>query len=149
MTPRTKAAAITLAGITALAGLTACGPSQEDQDKTAATDVATKFVQASSFDRCRYDADYTTQEAIDRCQSGRTSDAEKKADELSWSVQEVQPWGDGYAVKLKSSYVMVVGLVKIGNDWKVSKDDSASESVAAQSDWACQVIGGPGCGGGK
>jgi len=149
MTPRTKAAAITLASLTALAGLTACGPSQQDQDKTAAADVATKFVQASSFDKCRYLAVYTTPEAIERCQASRSSESEKKAGSQDWAVQATEPWGAGYAVKLKGVDLEVVGLVKVGSDWKVSKYDTTSESVAAQSDWACQVIGGPDCGGGK
>lgn len=149
MNTRIKTGAISLASVAVLAALTGCGPSQEEQDKTAVTEVATQFVLASSFDKCKYEADYTDQIAIEGCQSVRSSSMQKVANSQVLEVQATEPWGAGYAVKLKGLDFTVVGLVKIGDSWKVSKDDTTSEAVAAQSDWACQVIGGPDCGGSK
>lgn len=153
MNTRIKTAAISLASVAVLVALTGCGPSQQEQDKTAATDVAQKFTKASLHDKCLYDARYTTKDAIDRCQSGWNTADTKEGDGRDLSVQDAQVWGDGFAVKLKhldaDTTVFVVGLVKIGDAWKVSKEDTTSEAVGAQSDWACQVIGGPDCGGSK
>lgn len=151
MNTRIKATVI-LAGVAVLAALTGCGPSQQEQDKTAATEVATQFVQASYKDKCRYEVDYPTQKDIDRCLEERAKSTLPESEMPPFTVQAVEPWSDGYAVKLTGEGlqgVYVVGLVKTGDAWKVSKDDTTSDAVGAQSDWACQVIGGPDCGGSK
>lgn len=148
MNTRIKTGVISLASVAVLAALTGCGPSQEEQDKTAATEVATQFVQASPYDQCQFEAKFADQTAIERCQTERSSWG-KDAPLQDLTVQAAEPWGAGYAVKLKGLDITVVGLVQIGGAWKVSKDDTTSEAVGAQSDWACQVIGGPDCGGKK
>lgn len=152
MNTRIKTGVISLASVAVLAALTGCGPSQEEQDKTAATKVATQFVEASYKDKCLYEADYPTQKEIDACLDERAKSTLSEPEMPLFQVQAVEPWNAGFAVKLTGEGlqgVYVVGLVKIGDSWKVSKDDTTSEAVAAQSDWACQVIGGPDCGGSK
>lgn len=152
MSTLTKTGVISLALVAVLATLTGCGPSQEEKDKTAATEVATQFVGASYKDKCLYDADYPTQKEIDQCLDERAKSTLPETEMPPFTVQAVEPWSNGIAVKLTGEGlqgVYVVGLVKVGSDWKVSKEDTASEAVGAQSDWACQVIGGPDCGGSK
>lgn len=149
MKSTTKKSLTVLLGVTVMATLASCGPSQQEQDQKAAEDVATQFVNSSFHDMCNFDADYTTEADIQRCKDSRNTEAEKKPDLQEWSVEAAEPWGGGYAFKLKASYTEVVGVVKVGTGWKVAKNDSASEAVASQSDWACQVIGGPDCGAGK
>lgn len=149
-TIRTKATAI-LTGFVALAALTACGPSQQEKDKAAATDVATKFVAAPYDEKCRYEAKNSTAGAIEHCMENRGKDPNGPMT-MPFDVQAVEPWGEGYAVKLKGEGlegVFVLGIVKVGNEWKVAEDQTTSDQVAAQSGWACRVIGGPDCGGGS
>lgn len=142
-TTTTRAWAGLLAGL-AVVALSGCGPTQQDEDKAAASDIATKFVQATYKDKCQYDAKYPTQADVDRCVTERSVDKLPEPSAGPWSVQAAEPWGSGYAVKLKGPDIEVVGLVKVGSGWKVSKYDTTSEAVATQSDWACKVIG---CGG--
>lgn len=140
----TRSTVILTTAVLAL-GITSCGPSQEEKDKEAASTVAVSFTEASPIDQCQYEADNLTEADINQCREVRSSYG-AEADQTEWEVKAVEPWGNGYAVQLEGSHIEVVGLLNIDNSWKVSEYDSTDKEVVAQSDWVCQVIGGPECG---
>lgn len=129
-----KRSVLGVIGVVGVGLLSGCGQS----DKDAATEVAKQYVVGTWKQQCQLEISENT---------GNSRDCSTEKDEVVWkdhptTVESVSEWKDGYAVVIPDAKGVkdVMGLRKVGEDWKVFKYETLSQSDLAEKNPACWAL---------
>lgn len=126
---------LVLVSVAAVSVLAGCGQS----DKDAATETAKKYVVATWKQQCQMNSPEM---------GGAAQNCDSDSDEVVWAnhptdVESVTEWQDGgYAVVIPDAQGVkdVMGLKKVGSEWKVVAYSTIDDEDAVQKDPACRAL---------